>query len=75
MPAAACSTEIPSGSATRSRTPTARGLGVERQLARRGTLWIDVAEAHGRVGHRRLDAAAAVADRPGDGAGALRADA
>ena len=48
---------------------------IDRQVARQQRALVEIAEQQVAVRHRRLGAAAAVADRPRLGAGALRADA
>ena len=75
MPFAASTTASPSGFAQRSSIARARAVDVEGDLAAEEVARVEPAEHEVRVGDGRLGAAAAVADRPGIGARALRPDA
>ena len=74
MPQAACSTDRPSGSATRAMAARA-ACHVQRHGAAQEEAGVVVAEHQIGVGHGGLLAAAAVAGRAGCGAGGVRADA
>ena len=71
---AAATASIFSGFAIFSAMPRAAAVGVELHLAAEEIVRIEPAEHHVGVGDGRLGAAAAVADRAGIGARALRAD-